>query len=239
MIQEHIVTSFTEDLDHLSNAIIRMGHLTTSQLDSAIKAVMQRDVTLATTVINTDPALDAYEQQIDSEVVRLLAIRQPMAQDLRQILSVYRVAIDLERIGDHAVNIARRSIVISQSQVIQPIKTIPVIAQIVQEMLNDVLDAYVKDNINKAIAVWQRDEVLDDRYMSLFREGLTYMIEDPHTITPCTHLLFVTKNLERIGDHATNIAETLYFQVTGKLLPLERPKGTFLGSPAQNDVKGD
>ncbi len=225
MTREHIVRSFGEDLRRLGNLITQMGGVAEAQVDSAIEAVERRNTRLAEQVVQADARIDEYEREVDAEVVRLLALRQPMAQDLREILSALKIASDLERIGDYAANIAKRSMVLAQLPAVSPVVAIPRMGRLVQEILKEVIDAYVERDVTKAIVGWRRDEELDDLYTSLFREVLTYMMEDPRVITPCTHLLFMAKNLERIGDHATNIAETIHFLVVGKPLKGERPKG--------------
>ncbi len=224
MSSEHIVRSFSQELQRLVNLITQMGGVAEAQVAAAVKAVTRRDVSLAAQVMQSDPRLDEYEREIDVEAVRLLARRQPMAQDLREIVSALRVAADLERIGDYAANIAKRSLVLAQLPAVRPVSAIPRAGRLVEEILKDVLDAYIERDVEKAIAVWKRDEELDDLHTSLFREVLTYMMEDPRTITPCTHLLFMAKNLERIGDHATNIAETIHYVVVGQPLKIDRPK---------------
>ena len=224
MVSEHIVKSYDEELRRLDNTITQMGGLAETQLANAIEAVMRRDSRLATEVVESDVRVDLLEQEIESLVLRLLALRQPMAIDLRQILSALRIASDLERIGDYAANVAKRSIVLNQSPPVRPAFSIPRMGRLGQAMIKDILDAYVERDADKALSVWARDEELDEMYNSLFRELLTYMIEDPRNITACTHLLFMAKNIERIGDHATNIAETLYFMVHGKPLHQMRPK---------------
>jgi phosphate transport system protein len=157
--------------------------------------------------------------------MRLLALRQPMARDLRQSIAALKIASDLERIGDYAANVAKRSIALNQTPPVRPVYAVPRMGRLCQAMIKDMLDAYVERDADKALAVWLRDEELDEMYTSLFRELLTYMIEDPRNITACTHLLFIAKNLERVGDHTTNIAETLYFLVHGVPLAQTRPKG--------------
>mgnify|MGYP001809606019 FL=1 len=224
MSSEHIVRSFAQELQRLVNLITQMGGVAEAQVAAAVKAVTRRDVSLAAQVMQSDPRLDEYEREIDVEAVRLLARRQPVAQDLREIVSALRVAADLERIGDYAANIAKRSLVLAQMPAVRPASAIPRVGRLVEEILKDVLDAYIERDVDKAISVWRRDEELDDLHTSLFREVLTYMMEDPRTITPCTHLLFMAKNLERIGDHATNIAETIHYVVVGQPLKIDRPK---------------
>ncbi len=224
MVSEHIIKSYDEELRRLDNAITQMGGLAETQLASAIEAMVKRDSRLAADVVEADARVDELEQDIESLALRLLALRQPMAVDLRQILAALKTASDLERIGDYATNVAKRSIVLNQSPPVKPAFSIPRMGRVGQAMIKDVLDAYVERDADKALLVWARDEELDEMYTSLFRELLTYMIEDVRNITACTHLLFMAKNIERIGDHATNIAETLYFMVHGTPLTIARPK---------------
>jgi phosphate transport system protein len=225
MASEHIIKSYDEELQRLDNAIAQMGGLAESQLGAAIEAVIKRDGDIATEVIEGDVQIDTLERDIESLVTRLLALRQPMARDLRQSIAALKIASDLERIGDYAANVAKRSIALNQTPPVKPVYAIPRMGRLCQAMIKDVLDAYVERDADKALAVWLRDEELDEMYTSLFRELLTYMIEDPRNITACTHLLFIAKNLERIGDHTTNVAETLYFLVHGTPLAQVRPKG--------------
>ncbi len=225
MVSEHIIKSYDEELQRLDNAIAQMGGLAESQLGAAIEAVIKRDGDIATEVIEGDVQVDTLERDIESLVTRLLALRQPMARDLRQNIAALKIASDLERIGDYAANVAKRSIALNQTPPVKPVYAIPRMGRLCQAMIKDVLDAYVERDADKALAVWLRDEELDEMYTSLFRELLTYMIEDPRNITACTHLLFIAKNLERIGDHTTNVAETLYFLVHGTPLAQVRPKG--------------
>jgi phosphate transport system protein len=225
MASEHIIKSYDEELQRLDNAIAQMGGLAESQLGAAIDAVIKRDGDIATEVIEGDVQVDTLERDIESLVTRLLALRQPMARDLRQSIAALKIASDLERIGDYAANVAKRSIALNQTPPVKPVYAIPRMGRLCQAMIKDVLDAYVERDADKALAVWLRDEELDEMYTSLFRELLTYMIEDPRNITACTHLLFIAKNLERIGDHTTNVAETLYFLVHGTPLAQVRPKG--------------
>jgi len=225
MVSEHIIKSYDEELQRLDDTITQMGGVAESQLAAAIDAVVKRDSDFATEVIENDARIDALEREIESLVVRLLALRQPMARDLRQSIAALKIASDLERIGDYAANVAKRAIALNQTPPVRPAYAIPRMGKLGQAMIKDILDAYVERDADKALAVWLRDEELDEMYTSLFRELLTYMIEDPRNITACTHLLFIAKNLERIGDHTTNIAETLYFLVHGTPLAQTRPKG--------------
>ena len=224
MVAEHIIKSYDQELQRLDNTIAEMGGMAEAQLAAAIEAVSKRDSDLATNVIEGDAKVDELEQETEALVVRLLALRQPMARDLRQIVAALKTATDLERICDYAANVAKRSIVLNQSAPVKPVYALPRMGALCQAMIKDMLDAYVQRDAEKALSVWLRDEELDEMYTSLFRELLTYMIEDARNITPCTHLLFMAKNLERIGDHTTNIAETLYFLVHGRPLAQIRPK---------------
>jgi phosphate transport system protein len=224
MANEHIIKSYDDELRRLNNTIMQMGGLAEGQLAAAIDAVIKRDSELAARVVADDTTVDQLEHEVDGLVVRLLALRQPMARDLREIISALRIATDLERICDYAANVAKRSIVLNQLPAVRPVHTLPRMVRLAQALTKDVLDAYVARDADKALVVWARDEELDEMYSSLFRELLTYMMEDPRNITACTHLLFMAKNVERIGDHATNVAETVYFLVNGSPLTQARPK---------------
>jgi phosphate transport system protein len=202
-----------------------MGGLAEAALSSAMQAVTKRDVDLAAEIVRDDAKIDELNREVDELAVRLLALRQPMANDLREIVAALRISADVERIGDYAANIAKRAIAMSE---MRPSRSVPGIARmgrLAQRLIKDVLDSYAEKNAEKAVAVWARDEEIDDAYNSLFRETLTYMMEDARAITPSAHLLFIAKNIERIGDHATNVAETIYFMVKGKPLKESRPKG--------------
>lgn len=222
---ERIVKTFADELRHLSTLVVQMGGFAEAQLDASVQAVLQRDIELAQTVVKGDDRLDDYDRQIEQETIRVIALRQPVADDLRTVLSALKIAGNIERIGDLAANIAKRGITISQLPVIRPTATIPRFGRLVQEVLKDVMDAFSQHDVDKAIEVWLRDQQLDDMHNSVFRQIMGYMVEDPGSITTCTHLLFMAKNLERIGDHATNIAETVHYQVTGQRLGKLRPKG--------------
>ena len=193
-----------------------MGGLVEQQIARAIEALVNRDVEQANRVIEHDDQIDLMEEEIDQFAIRLLATRQPMAVDLRLIAMAMKISNDLERIGDYATNIAKRCERLAKEPPVKPLYTIPRMAQISQAMVKDVLDAYVERDTDKAIAVWRRDDEVDDMFTSLFRELLTYMMEDAHNISPCIDLIFVAKNLERIGDHATNIAEKIHYIIHGQ-----------------------
>jgi phosphate transport system protein len=225
MPTNHVVKSYDQELHRLDNIVAEMGGLAESQLASAMEAVVKRDSDLAAQVIENDTKIDELERELEGLVVRLLALRQPMAVDLRQIVAALKISTDLERIGDYASNVAKRSIALEQFAAVRPVHSLSRMGRLGGRMIKDILDAYVQRDAEKAMAVWLRDEELDEMYTSLFRELLTYMIEDPRNITAGTHLLFMAKNLERIGDHCTNIAETLYFLVHGAPMLQARPKG--------------
>jgi len=225
MASEHIARAYDEELRKLSNTIAEMGGLAETQLGTAIQAVVTRDTELAARVVEGDAKADQLERDVDNLAIRVLALRQPVARDLREIFSALKIASDLERVADYAANVAKRSIALSHTPPVRPVYALPRMANFAQLLIKEVLDAYVERNADKAYEVWVRDAELDEMYSSLFRELLTYMMEDPRSIGPCTHLLFMAKNIERIGDHATNIAENLYYLVNGKPLEEVRPKG--------------
>ena len=221
----HTVRSYEEELKRLRDMIVRMGGLAERQVADATEALVRRDTELAAEVVRRDAELDAMERQVDGFCVRLLALRQPVASDLRLIIAALKIAHDLERIGDYARNAAKRSIVLAEQPAIGSLNGFQRMARLVQENLKGAIDALVHDDAEKADEIWAADEPVDDIYNGIFREMLTFMMEDPRNITAATHLLFVAKNLERIGDHATNIAETVHFAVRGDVLEEERPKG--------------
>jgi phosphate transport system protein len=222
---DHIVKSYDEQLKRLHDTLVRMGGLVEAQLSAAMQALARRDANLAMATVESDRRVDEMERQVDEQVVQLLALRQPMARDLRSVVGALRIASDLERMADYAKNVAKRAIALAQMPPVQPAHAIPRMGRTVQEMVKDVLDSFVHGDVQKAVDVWSRDEEIDAMHASLFRELITYMMEDPRNITPSTHLMFIAKNLERIGDHATNIAEMIHYQVTGKTLADARPKG--------------
>jgi phosphate transport system protein len=223
---EHTVRSFDTDLEALDRHVSEMGGIAEKMLADAMDALAGRNVDLALKVVSTDPRLDALQRTIESDAVRTLARRQPMAVDLRDVVGVIRIAADLERIGDQAKNIAKRAAKIAnESRVPRAVIGLKSMHEVAATQLKDVLDAYVQRDAERAKGVWEQDLELDALEDSVFRDLLTFMMEDPRNITFCTHLLFCSKNLERVGDHATNIAETVYYVVTGESLPAERPRG--------------
>ena len=222
---EHIVKSFENELNRLRTKIAEMGGMVELQVVNACEAVVNRNADAATAAVSADPAVDAAEREMEQFVIRLLALRQPVAGDLRRIVSALKITGDLERIGDYAANVAKRSVVLQQFSLPFTLSGLAHMGELVQENLKSIIDAVGDSDTEKALEVWRSDERIDAIYNALFRELITYMMEDPRNITPCTHLLFIAKNLERIGDHATNIAETLYYSVTGEPLTSARPKG--------------
>ena len=221
---EHTVRAFTEQLESLSASVAQMGGLAEAQLADAVEAIGRRDTALAEKAVGGDARIDELQQEIEDRAMKLLALRQPMAVDLRETLAAIKTASELERIGDLAKNIAKRAIVLNREQPIRLTQSLARMGRVALSQLKLVLDAYSDRDAEAAKTVWGQDGEIDEIYNSLFRELLTYMMEDPRTIGMCTHLLFVAKNIERAGDHATNIAEVVYLMVTGGHLALERPK---------------
>jgi phosphate transport system protein len=224
MPTQHTVKSYDQELNLLARRITEMGGLVETQISAAVDALVQRNTELADEVIRRDDDVDRLEEEIDQLAIRILATRQPVAVDLRLIVMALKISNDLERIGDYAVNMARRCYQLVEQPAVRPLHTIPRMAQIAQAMVKDVLDAYGERDVTKAIAVWHRDDEVDDLYTSLFRELLTYMLEDPRNISACTHLLFIAKNIERIGDHATNIAEKIHYMIHARPLKDALPR---------------
>ena len=222
---DHIVKSYDQELKRLQAMIIDMGGMVESQVALACRAVIDKDAEAATKAVEADARVDALEREVEHFVIRMLALRQPMAQDLRQIVASLKITGDLERIGDYAANVAKRSLVLNQFNLPYPLTGLAHMGRLVQENLKLIIDAIGESDAEKALQVWRSDAAIDDIYNALFRELITYMMEDPRNITPCTHLLFIAKNLERVGDHATNIAELVFYAVTGQPLTDARPKG--------------
>ncbi len=222
---EHIVKSYDEELQRLTGEIQRMGDLALKELEAAIAAVVERDSDAARRIVESDAQIDELEREVSHDVIRLLALRQPMARDLREVMAALRIASDIERIGDYAANVAKRAIALNRVELVRPVFALPRLAELAGELVGEVLMAYHERDADRALLAWARDEELDAMYTGLFRELLTYMMEDPRNITACTHLLFMAKNIERIGDHATNIAENVYFLVHGSEIAQARRKG--------------
>ncbi|MGE5505383.1 MAG: phosphate signaling complex protein PhoU [Actinomycetota bacterium] len=221
---EHTVKSYDEELSHLAGIISRMGGIAEAQLAAALQALTERDAELAGRVVAGDGRIDELEHEVQSFTVRLLALRQPMAVDLRHIVAALKISGELERVGDYAANVAKRSLALAGQPNLEAVGRLGQLGTLVQAMLKDVLDAYSDQDVDKAVAVWRRDEEADQAYNALFGELIAAMMADPRTITAGTHLMFMAKNIERIGDHATNIAEVVHFLVRGVTIQGERPK---------------
>lgn len=220
----HTVKAFDEDLDELRAQISEMGGIAEHAIREAMRALVQRDLEGARAVIEADARLDALEAEAERGVVRLIALRAPMADDLRDAVAALKIAAVVERIGDYAKNIAKRVLSLEGRGRIEPLSMLPEMARVAGEMVHNVLDAFLERDAAKARDVCERDQALDDFYNSIFRALLTFMMENPQNITEATHLLFVARNLERIGDHATNIAEMVVYAATGERMA-DRTKG--------------
>ncbi len=212
---DHIVRSYDEEQHRLVAEIVRMGEMSVAQLEAALDVIERRDESAARRIIATDAAIDAQEQQISPDEMRQ-ALRGPLARDLREILAGLRIPADIERIGDYAANVAKRSIALAAVPPLPQVQGLRALGRLAAHQVRRALDAYRDNDAEAAQALREDDARLDAQYTALFRELLTYMMEDPRNITPCTHLLFMAKNLERIGDHATNIAENVWFLVHGE-----------------------
>ena len=215
MTREHIVRSYDADIDELVNLISQMGGLAETQVAGALAALTRRDTDAAERVIVADSKLDDLEEQIDQLSVQLFAKRQPMAEDLRLIAMSLKISNDLERVGDYAASVAKRAKRLDAGVQLPALTSLGRMGALVQEMVTEVVDAYIERDDRQAMSVWHRDSQVDDFYDSLFRELITYVLEDPRTTSTCIDLLFVAKNLERIGDHATNIAERIHYILEG------------------------
>ncbi|KQS55655.1 PhoU family transcriptional regulator [Brevundimonas sp. Leaf363] len=231
-MNQHTVKAYGDELSQLAAEIARMGGLAESQVNDAIDSVARRDVALARSVIERDTRLDQLQRDIERKATRMIALRQPVASDLRRALSAMKLATDLERTGDLAKGIAKRALILAEGEPIQPLtRSIERMGRLVATRLHEVLNAFTAGELDGALAVWNTDDEVDEHYNALFRELLTYMMGDPRTITACTHLLFMAKNLERIGDHATNIAETVHYEITGDEIAGERPRAAAPAGP--------
>jgi phosphate transport system protein len=229
---EHTLRAYDDELEGLTAELSRMGGLAEVEVSDSLRAITRRDIALANAVISRDARLDEIELDIERRAIRLIALRQPVADDLRRTVAALKISMNLERCGDLAKNIAKRALVIAESDPLSPVtRSIERMGELVASRLKDVLDAFAARDIDRARMVWQRDQEVDEHYDSIFRELLTYMMGDPRTIASCAHLLFVAKNLERIGDHATNIAEIIVYEITGEPLTDQRPKLDSLERP--------
>jgi phosphate transport system protein len=215
----HTSSAFDEDLSDLRELIVHMGERAEAAIHEAMRCLVERDVEAAARLVEADQEIDRLEAEAEDRVVQLIALRAPMADDLRDALAALKIAGVVERIADYAKNIAKRVKRLPKTGSIEPLSLLPQMAKIASAMVHDVLAAFVERDSGKAKKVSESDDALDDFYDSIFRTLLTFMMENPHNIGPSTNLLFVAKNLERIGDHATNIAEMVYFAATGERLP--------------------
>jgi phosphate transport system protein len=225
-VTEHTAKAFDIDLQELTRMVAEMGGLAEKQVADAVDALARRDADRAQRTVAADPSIDALQHEIEDKAVLTIARRQPMAVDLREVVGALRVSNDLERIGDLAKNIGKRVLALdSEFHPPKLIRGVEHMGSMVLGQLKEVLDSYARHDLKKALAVWNGDEEVDAMCTSLFRELLTYMMEDPRNITFCIHLMFCAKNIERMGDHATNIAETVYYMIEGHTIADERPKG--------------
>ena len=242
-MNEHTLKFFGEELNQLKAEVARMGGLAEQQVADAVRAVVERDPFLAQTLIGRDERLDDMQRDIERKTIKTIALRQPVAQDLRRTVAALKMSWSLERTGDLAKNIAKRALVIAEAEPIMPLtRSIERMGRLVSSRLREALDAYAAGDLERAHHVWNDDEEVDELYNSLFRELLTYMMSDPRMISSCAHLLFIAKNLERIGDHATTLAEMLHYEITGEDMQGLRPKLSSEGlgaAPAADGGAGD
>jgi phosphate transport system protein len=229
---EHTVKAFDNEIGELRGHIAEMGGRAEAAITRAMEALVKRDLDLARKVIEDDKAIDRLEAEVERLAVQIIALRAPMADDLRDVVSALKIAAVLERVGDYGKNIAKRVGAIEGRRKIEPLSLLPSMAQVATEMINDALNAFAARDAQLAVAVNERDRVVDDFYNSIFRTLVTYMVEYPPSISDAAHLLFVAKNLERVGDHATNVAEMVYFAATGEHMP-ERDRGDPVGGPTE------
>ena len=224
-MSDHIVKSFDDELTQLNDAITRMGELSQTQLAGAIDALLLRDTAVAARVVREDFEVDELERELDARAVRVLALRQPIARDLRQVISALRIGIEFERICDFAANIAKRAIALNAHSPDEWINELAELGQLALSQLAQVVASFRERDAAKALAVWAQDEAIDDTHTGISRRLIDYMKADPSRVHIGTHLLFIAKNIERIGDHATNIAESIHYLVTGETITGPRPKG--------------
>jgi len=221
----HTIKAFDEDLDRLRALISQMGGLAEHAIRESMRCLVQRDLDGAQKIVENDKKLDALELETERRAIQLIALRAPMADDLRDVVAAMKISSVVERIGDYAKNIAKRVPLLENAGTIEPLSLMPEMARIATEMVHDVLTAFVERDAEAAVRVCERDRAVDDFYNSIFRTLLTYMMENPNNISQSTHLLFIAKNVERVGDHATNIAEMVYYAATGQHLA-DRPRGS-------------
>ncbi|MCX5615205.1 phosphate signaling complex protein PhoU [Bombella saccharophila] len=223
--RSHIVSSYEQELDQLRAMVAQMGHIVEEQVSLALLAIAEHDEAAADEATRRDPEVDELERDVETLVIRLLALRSPMGADLREIVAALKITGDLERIGDYAASIARKAIKAASSEAQISFSGLRSMCRLVRDNLSRTVEAVIQHDPNMAMEVWHADRGVDEHYVALFRELVTYMMEDARNIRACTELLFIAKNLERIGDHATNMAERVFYSVTGENLPPERPRG--------------
>ena len=224
-MSEHTLKFFGGELTQLKAEVTRMGGLVEAQVEDSIECVVRRDVELAQSIIGRDAKIDELQRDIERKAIRMIALRQPVAQDLRRTVAALKMAWNLERTGDQAKNIAKRALILAEAEPLTPLtRAVERMGRLVVAHLKEALAAYSSSEIERGLAVWRADEDVDEHYNALFRELLTYMMSDPRTISSCAHLLFIGKNLERVGDHATNIAEILHYEITGEDVDGQRPR---------------
>jgi len=231
--EPHIVKSYDSELARLDDSLARMGGLAEAQMAAALEALEARDSDLAARVMENDAQVDAVEAFVNEQTVRVLALRAPVADDLRTVVAALKIAGEIERIADLAANAAKRSLVLNRLPPVEPMRSLLRLGRLALGLVKEVMDAHLGHDAARALAARDRDQEIDDVYSSLFREILTYMMEDPRNITPCSHLMFIAKNFERIGDHATNIAELAHFRILGRAALQQRPKkddSSFVGA---------
>ena len=222
---EHTIKAFDEEIDRLRGLIAEMGGRAEAAIESAMIALQRQDLALAAQVVAEDKRIDAIEAEVEKLVIQVIALRAPMANDLRDVIAALKIVGVVERIGDYAKNIAKRvPLIMVNQRTLEPVSLLPSMGQVASEMVHDALNAFAARDPDLAVAVVERDTVVDDFYNSVFRTLVTYMVENPKTISECAHLLFIAKNIERIGDHATNVAEMVYYAATGQTLP-DRDRG--------------
>ncbi|GBH29636.1 MULTISPECIES: phosphate signaling complex protein PhoU [Sphingobium] len=222
---EHTIKAFDEEIDRLRGLIAEMGGRAEAAIESAMIALQRQDLALAAQVVADDKRIDAIEAEVEKLVIQVIALRAPMANDLRDVIAALKIVGVVERIGDYAKNIAKRvPLIMVNQRTLEPVSLLPSMGQVASEMVHDALNAFAARDPDLAVAVVERDTVVDDFYNSVFRTLVTYMVENPKTISECAHLLFIAKNIERIGDHATNVAEMVYYAATGQTLP-DRDRG--------------
>ncbi|WP_257540222.1 phosphate signaling complex protein PhoU [Sphingobium sp. CFD-1] len=222
---EHTIKAFDEEIDKLRGLIAEMGGRAEAAIENAMLSLQRHDKKLAAQVVAEDKRIDALESEVEKLVIQIIALRAPMANDLRDVIAALKIVSVVERIGDYAKNIAKRvPSIATNKRTLEPMSMLPSMGQVAGEMVHDALNAFAARDADLAVAVIERDTVVDDFYDSVFRSLVTYMVENPKTISECAHLLFVAKNIERIGDHATNVAEMVYYAATGQTAP-DRERG--------------